>query len=104
MKAAVVTDKEDFPHIPDATAGFVYARLQRSAETLETGYSEAELEAWVKRARLWSAGRAPADLKLVGGAEKPPRGTREVFIYMINGFKPKAPAAAMALLSLLGRG
>jgi len=25
-----------------------------------------------------------------------------VFVYMINGFKPKAPAAAMALIERLG--
>jgi hypothetical protein len=26
-----------------------------------------------------------------------------VFIFMINGFKPKAPAAAMALIERVGR-
>ena len=31
---------------------------------------------------------------------KPPK-SRDVFIYMINGFKPKAPAAAMALIERL---
>jgi hypothetical protein len=27
--------------------------------------------------------------------------SREVFIYLINGFKPRAPAAAMALIERL---
>jgi hypothetical protein len=27
--------------------------------------------------------------------------SRDVYIYMINGFKPKAPAAAMALMGRL---
>jgi uncharacterized protein YecE (DUF72 family) len=36
--ATVLTDKEEFPQIHDVTAPFVYARLQRAHEEVETGY------------------------------------------------------------------
>jgi uncharacterized protein YecE (DUF72 family) len=99
--ATVFTDKAKFPQIPDATASFVYARLQRSSEDIATGYAAAALDEWVARARAWSAGRTPDDLERVADAEKKPPKSRDVFIYMINGFKPKAPAAAMALIERL---
>ena len=99
--ATVFTDKAKFPQIPDATAPFIYARLQRSSEDIATGYAPAALDEWVARARAWSAGRVPDDLERVADAEKKPPKSRDVFIYMINGFKPKAPAAAIALIERL---
>ncbi|MBI1774861.1 MAG: DUF72 domain-containing protein [Proteobacteria bacterium] len=99
--AAVLTDKDDFPEIADVTAAFVYARLQRASEAVETGYPRADLGRWAARARTWSAGGLPDDLKLLGPPPAQPPKPRDVFIYMINGFKPKAPAAAMALIQLL---
>jgi uncharacterized protein YecE (DUF72 family) len=99
--ATVLTDKDSFPEIPDVTASFVYARLQRASEKVATGYAPKALEEWAKRARLWAEGSAPGDLQTIGDAEKKPPKSRDVFIYMINGFKPKAPAAAMALIAKL---
>ncbi len=99
--AVVLTDKESFPEIPDVTAPFVYARLQRSSEDIETGYAAKALDVWAERARTWSSGGTPADLGLIGDPQKKAPATRDVFVYMINGFKPKAPAAAMALIERL---
>ena len=101
--ATVLTDKDGFPEIPDVTAPFVYARLQRSAEKVETGYTPAALKDWAGRAHIWASGKMPDDLKPVGAAETKPPKSRDVFIYMINGFKPKAPAAAMALIERLSK-
>lgn len=99
----VMADHATYPRIPDPTAPFVYARLQGASEQEETGYSSAALAQWVERARAWAAGEPPSGLPLIAGPEpKPPR-SRDVFIYMINGFKPKAPAAAMALIEGLRR-
>jgi uncharacterized protein YecE (DUF72 family) len=98
--AAVYTDKPGFPQVPDITADFVYVRLQAAQETVETGYPAQALDGWAERARLWAAGGYPSDLPLVGDAV-PAGKPRDVFVYMINGFKPKAPAAAMALLQRL---
>jgi uncharacterized protein YecE (DUF72 family) len=100
----VLTDKDDFPQIPDVTAPFVYARLQRASEDVATGYPADALGAWAARARLWAGGGEPEDLaRIAPPAGRPPK-SRDVFIYMINGFKPKAPAAAMALIERLSRG
>jgi uncharacterized protein YecE (DUF72 family) len=99
--ATVYTDKEEFPAIPDPTASFVYARLQRASEDLKDGYAPKALDAWAERARAWAGGGVPGDLERVGPAERTPPAERPVFIYFINGFKPKAPAAAMALIERL---
>jgi uncharacterized protein YecE (DUF72 family) len=99
--ATVLTDKEEFPQIPDVTAPFVYLRLQRAAEKVATGYPPKDLDTWAERARAWAKGGAPAEPKPIGGPEKKAPKSRDVFIYMINGFKPKAPAAAMALIDRL---
>jgi uncharacterized protein YecE (DUF72 family) len=99
--AAVLTDNEAFPMIADVTGPFVYLRLQRASAEIETGYSPADLDSWGRRARIWCDGRTPDDLEPVAGADRIDAEPRDVFIYMINGFKPKAPAAAMALLERL---
>jgi uncharacterized protein YecE (DUF72 family) len=101
--ATVLTDKDNFPEIPDVTSSFVYARLQQAAEKIPTGYSPKELDLWAERAEAWAKGGAPRDLEPVGEPEKKAPKSRDVFIYMINGFKPKAPAAAMALIERLSR-
>jgi uncharacterized protein YecE (DUF72 family) len=90
---AVLADSEEFPEIADDDAPFVYARLMRAAEDEALGYPGPALDRWAARARQWSQGGAG------GGVKGTPR---DVFIYLINGFKPKAPAAAMALIERLG--
>ncbi|MCZ0732792.1 DUF72 domain-containing protein [Phreatobacter sp. AB_2022a] len=97
----IYADSPDYTSIADVTAPFVYARLQCASETEELGYSKTALDAWAKRAGVWAAGGAPEDLALVAKLEAKSPAAREVFVYMINGFKPKAPAAAMALIERL---
>lgn len=80
--AIVFADSDEFPQIDQPTGSFTYARLMRTEEQIETGYSETALDAWAKRARAWAK-----------------RG--DVFIYFISGAKLRAPAAARALLSRL---
>ena len=97
--AIVFADSAKYPALADVTADFVYARLQRAETKMPTGYAPAALKTWLATARTWEAGGAPADLPLVG---KPPaKKPRDVFLYMINGAKERAPAAAKALLALL---
>lgn len=83
--AVVRTDHPTFPQIQAVTADFAYLRLQRSAPDNENGYPAAEISALVTQAKRLSQGPPPAD----------------VFVYFINGFKPKAPMAAMALIDAL---
>ena len=96
-----VADHATHPALHDPTAPFVYARLQRASEQEPAGYADETLAQWAERAKSWAAGDLPVDLPLI--AEKPTKRppSRDVFIYMINGFKPKAPAAAMALIERL---
>ena len=99
--ATVLTDKPDFPTIPDVTAPFVYARLQQNSEAEPTGYPSDALAGWAGRARLWAKGAQPTDLPWIGPALETTSAPRDVFIFFINGFKPKAPSAAQALLRQL---
>jgi uncharacterized protein YecE (DUF72 family) len=89
----------DSPHpaIPDLTADFVYARLMGTREDEPKGYSEAELDQWAGRAGAWAAGGAQDDLAPVAGPAPPSNG-RDVFLYVISGFKPANPDAALALI------
>ncbi|HEY6255835.1 MAG TPA: DUF72 domain-containing protein [Xanthobacteraceae bacterium] len=96
--AGVESDKH--PLIADVTSDFVYLRLQRTSEDVETGYPKGDLAAWVKRARVFAEGGAPSDLSTLAPAPRA-KSKRDVFIYMISGAKVRAPAAAQALLAQL---
>lgn len=82
--AIVFGDDDEFPCVDADTASFAYARLQRMREECPTGYDAAALEAFADRARRWQAEG------------------RDSFIFMINGAKLRAPAAALALQLRLG--
>jgi uncharacterized protein YecE (DUF72 family) len=99
--ATVFTDKEDVPNLRDVTAAFVYIRLHRSSESYTAGYPPKQLKAWAERSAQWSQGESPADVKLIEPGKMPQAASREVFVYAIDGFKQKAPFAAMALIDRL---
>jgi uncharacterized protein YecE (DUF72 family) len=98
--AVVYADSDEHPAIADVTAGFVYARLQRTEEKHETGYAAADLDRWAERLRAWESGGAPADLPRLD-KQAAPKTKSPVFAYMISGAKVRAPAAAMALIERL---
>lgn len=98
--AIVFADSAAYPAIADLTADFVYARLQRCQESIETGYDHAALDGWADVARSWSAGEAPPELPYVGDP-RPSAAPRETFIFFIAGAKVRAPAAAAALMAKL---
>jgi uncharacterized protein YecE (DUF72 family) len=77
--AVVFGDDDEFPRIDVDTASFAYARLQRMREDFPTGYDAAALDRFATRARQW---------RMDG---------RDAYIFMINGAKVRAPAAALAL-------
>jgi uncharacterized protein YecE (DUF72 family) len=77
--AIVFGDDDEFPCINADTASFAYARLQRMREEVATGYDADALDGFATRARKWRDDG------------------RDVYIFMINGAKLRAPAAALAL-------
>lgn len=98
--AVVFVDGEDHPAIADATADFIYARLRRAREDCATGYEAKALDLWARRARSWERGETPARLPLLSAPAA--KRERDVFVFMIDGAKVRAPAAAMALAERLG--
>lgn len=94
--AIVLADSAKYPMIADITADFVYARLQQADAKVATGYTSAVIKKWAGLAKTWEGGGEPKDLPVLSAAPKTKK--RDVFIYMINGAKERAPAAAMALL------
>jgi uncharacterized protein YecE (DUF72 family) len=77
--AVCFADDEDFPVLDETTADFTYARLMRSKDEVETGYTARDLDGWAKKAKEWAK-----------------RG--DAFVYFISGDKHRNPAAAMALI------
>jgi len=82
--ATVHTDSDKFPAIADDQGDLAYIRLMRSAADCPTGYPPEELARWARGAQAWTASTP-----------------REVFIYLINGAKERAPAAAQELIRQL---
>jgi len=82
--AIVWGDDDEFPRIEADMASFAYARMQRMREEVSTGYDDKSLDGFAKRARQWA------------------KDGRDAYLFMINGAKVRAPAAALALQERLG--
>ena len=76
--AVVYDDDDEFPCIDAHTSDFRYARLQRMNEDVPTGYDDASLDRFADQAKGWAA-------------------DGDAYVFMINGAKVRAPAAAQAL-------
>jgi len=81
--AIVFGDDDEFPCIDADTASFRYARLQRMREEVVTGYEAPALDGFAERAKGWA------------------KAGRDAYIFMVNGAKIRAPAAATALIERL---
>lgn len=79
--AIVYGDDDEFPLIDADTASFRYARLQRMNEEVPTGYDDKSLDRFANVAKSWG---------------------KDSYLFMINGAKVRAPAAALALQHRLG--
>jgi uncharacterized protein YecE (DUF72 family) len=99
--AIIIAADSEYPQIADVTAPFVYIRIMGTSEKETLGYSGRALDLWTKRAEKWAVGDAPEGLKTVG-PHQPEKAGRDVFLYVISGFKERNPAAAMALMERVG--
>jgi uncharacterized protein YecE (DUF72 family) len=82
--AICLADHATYPMIEEITADFVYARLMRGADDIQTCYAAADLDVWA------------ANLKACATTD------RDVFAFFISSGKVRAPAGAMALIERLG--
>jgi uncharacterized protein YecE (DUF72 family) len=98
--AIVVAGDSEYPQIADTTAPFVYARIMGTSEAEPAGYPDDGLDMWTHRARLWASGKSPDGMETVG-EQRPDKEGRDVFLYVISGFKARNPAAAMAMTERL---
>ncbi|MEO7775387.1 MAG: DUF72 domain-containing protein [Steroidobacteraceae bacterium] len=80
--AIVLAGDSDYPSIDVRTAPFIYARIMGTKKSPRTGYAKPALDAWASRIGRWRADES----------------VRDIFFYVISGFKAHNPAAAMALL------
>lgn len=98
--AVVLAGDSEYPQIADITAPFVYARIMGTTDKQAKGYSTQALDAWAERARQLAAGTTPDDLETAAPAPAK-TAARDVYLYVISGFKERNPAAAMALIKRL---
>jgi uncharacterized protein YecE (DUF72 family) len=101
--AIVMAGDSKYPQIADVTAPFVYARIMGTVEAQPQGYADDALDAWTERARAWASGGAPKGLDTFGkqAAKETPR---DVYLYVISGFKAHNPAASIAMIERLNGG
>ena len=98
--AIVMAGDSQYPQIADVTAKFVYARIMGTTEQFAQGYDDDTLDLWTKRARDWASGGTPKGLETFGtsAAATTPR---DVYLYVISGFKTHNPAAGIAMIERL---
>ncbi len=98
--AVVIAGDSAFPRIGDLTAPFVYARIMGTTEEQGLGYPAAAIARWAAQAEAWATGKGTDGMDPLAKPAKAVK--RDVFLYVISGFKPLNPAAAMAILDRLG--
>jgi uncharacterized protein YecE (DUF72 family) len=96
----VFSEHDTYPAIADAAGDFLYLRLQKADDTIETGYRPKAIAAWAARLRAWIGGHTPSDLPHVETTPSKIK-PRDIFVYFIHEGKVRAPAAAMALIEKL---
>lgn len=84
-----------WPYLEEITADFLYLRLHGARETYLSGYTDAELDWWTERIRIWSAGGQPADARTL--LAPTPVSQRDVYVYFDNDARAHAPFDAARL-------
>ena len=99
--AIVFSDHPERIQLADRTADFAYMRLQGMTSRCPTGYPSERLAELAKVCRASASGKAPRGLDYAGDPNESRGLGGDVFAFMINGAKERAPAAAIALAGLL---
>jgi uncharacterized protein YecE (DUF72 family) len=101
--AIVWLEQEGRARIADRTADFAYLRCKNLEASEPAGYAPDGIERIAGLCRAWEAGKAPAGLPYAGDPAASRGLGGEVFAFMINGAKERAPAAAVALANSIVR-
>ncbi|MDB6061399.1 MAG: hypothetical protein JWM78_1502 [Verrucomicrobiaceae bacterium] len=103
--ALVVADTaKKWPYYEDITSDFMYLRLHGEAELYASGYTDAALQRWANRIRVWRDGGQVADAHRIDSkvhSKDKRRTKRPIFCYFDNDIKVRAPFDAAALIELL---
>jgi uncharacterized protein YecE (DUF72 family) len=99
--AIALAGDSKYVQIADITADFIYARIMGTCESSPDGYSEAELDRWAERAKSLAKGVTPKGLETIAPQQEV-RPVKEVYLYVISGYKQLNPAAAKALIERIG--
>jgi uncharacterized protein YecE (DUF72 family) len=95
--AIVWCEQEGRVPIADRTADFAYLRCKNLRSEVETGYAPQDIARIAALCHAWESGEAPPGLSYVGQPAESRRAAGDVYAFMINGAKHRAPAAALAL-------
>jgi len=99
--AIVWCEQESRVRIADRTAEFAYLRCKNLVAAEPTGYPPDGIERIAGLCRAWAAGEAPEGLPYAGNPADSRGQGGDVFAFMINGAKERAPTAAMALAGMV---
>jgi uncharacterized protein YecE (DUF72 family) len=100
--ALVCADTVEWPLMLDVTADFVYCRLHGSRQLYASGYGAGVLRRWATLALAWAQGEDPRAVLPRRAEHVSPKGPRrrrrrEVFVYLDNDAKVRAPVDARRL-------
>jgi uncharacterized protein YecE (DUF72 family) len=96
--ALVIADTAEWPWM-DATADFIYCRLQGAPGS--DHYEPEDLDGLAKRVAAWRDGAPAPEGKFITAAEAKPN-ARDVFAHFVSTDKEHAPRNAMELMRRLG--
>lgn len=100
--ALVVADTGGrWPEVGDVTADFLYLRLHGAEALYASGYSDAQIDTWAQRLRVWARGGEAPDVPRVSDIHTAERAGRDVFCFFDNTAKLHAPTNALRLAHTL---
>jgi uncharacterized protein YecE (DUF72 family) len=95
--AIVWCEQDGRAPIADRTADFAYLRCKNLEAKRRTGYGPKDIARIAALCLAWERGEAPEGLPYAGDSVDSAGTSGDVFAFMINGAKERAPAAALAL-------
>lgn len=98
--ALVVADTVEWPCLMDETSDFIYCRLHGSEKLYASGYTPKALNVWAKRVHAWASGGIAKGERVGEPGRAMPR---DVFVYLDNDAKVRAPFDAQSLMKKVAK-